>query len=141
MTKRRPEIGFWDTPDKFEAAVASLDASIQKLAQAVDAAPDAGGINATWRGEFRKFVRRWELERDQYAPWSARLLLSIPNMRLQMYKDTYLWWAADFEKKAKRKIGSKPAAEPETLSASLVPGGALMVGALLVLFVVMKGSK
>jgi len=142
MAKRRTEVGFADSPDKFEAALASVDASIRKLAEAVNAAPDGGGINTQWRAEFASFVRRWELERDQYAPWTARLLLAVPNHRLQLFKDAYLWWARDFQAKSGKQPAKKAAVEPETLSASMLPeGSGVWLGAALLIAVVLIAAR
>lgn len=135
---KRLEIGFADSPDKFADAVKSLDAAIQKLAQAVDGAPDGGGINTAWRAEFSAFVRRWEVERDQYASWTSRMLLAIPNYNLQQYKDAYQWWARDFQRKSGRKPAAKDAPKPETLTSSMLPeGSGMWLGAALLIAVVL----
>lgn len=133
------EIGFFDTPDKFAAALQSLDAAIGKLSEAIKTSPNVGGINTAWRTEYAKFVRRWELERDQYGPWMARLMLMEPNRRLQLFKDHYQWWADDFEKKSKSTIPSKESTGFETAAEAVIPDQVWwIVGGAVVLFVLVK---
>jgi hypothetical protein len=135
-------IGFFDTPDKFWAACTSLDASVQKLRAAVDAAPDARGINTAWREQFGAFVRRWELERDQYEPYAARLFLTVPNQRLQQFKEAYLWWAGDFERKARRAVPGKDPPPKQGQDGSIVPDQLWwIVGAGVVVYALAKGWR
>lgn len=119
------EIGFFDTPSKFADAIASLDAAVKTLDAAIRASTNAK-VNAKWRAQWNAYVRRWELERDSYADWGSRLFLTVANARLEEFREHYLWWASDFE----RRVGTssstsvvprKAAAPVKDFTASAIP--------------------
>jgi hypothetical protein len=135
------EAGFMDTPSKFADKLASLDRSIKVLASSIEAAP-AARPNAAWRAEWRKFVRRWELERDSYASWMSRQFLVVANARLSKFEANYLWWAADFEKLTRKPVPAKTATPTESVSASLMPDvGWWIIAAGVVVYAFAKGRK
>lgn len=120
MSKRRTEVGFVDTPSKFADAIASLDASVKAL-DGVIRTSTAPSINTAWRQQWNAYVRRWELERDSYADWGSRLFLTVANARLEQFREHYLWWASDFEKRARSSAPRKVAATVKDFSASAIP--------------------
>ena len=146
MSKRRAttEIGFIDTPSKFADAIASLDASVNALDAAVKASK-AASVNAAWRAQWNSYVRRWQLERDQYADWGSRLFLTVANARLEQFREHYLWWASDFEKRAGSTSSTsirKAAAPVKDFSASAIPSELWWIlGAGVVAFFVVEGVK
>jgi hypothetical protein len=114
MSTLQGEVGL-DLPEiisvgKFSSRVKAIDNGIATLARAVDS---SDRVNDSWKLEFHKFVRRWQIERDQYAAWDARLFLLRAAIRLNQFEKVYLWWAADFEKKSKTKLERTAPAEVE----------------------------
>lgn len=118
--RRRTEVGFVDTPSKFADAIASLDSSVRAL-DAVIAASKSPSVNAAWRQQWNAYVRRWELERDSYADWGSRLFLTVANARLEQFREHYLWWASDFEKRSSSSAPRKTPAPVKDFSASAIP--------------------
>lgn len=124
MKKQRTEIGFIDTPSKFADAIASLDSAVKQLDAAIRASKVAS-VNAKWRAQWNAYVRRWELERDSYADWGSRLFLTVANARLETFREHYLWWASDFERRAGSSSSSpvprKANAPVKDFTASAIP--------------------
>lgn len=115
-----PELGFVITPEEIANRIAAVDRGVQALDASIrgSAAPR---INAAWRAEWSAFLRRWAVERDSYASWSARLFATRVIPRLEQYQASYNWWARDFQKRA-GVAPNVPSAAPVTdLAASLVP--------------------
>jgi hypothetical protein len=114
-------VGFIVTPEEIANRIAALDASIQGLAQDVAATPSSGKLGTSWRAEFDAFLRRWAIERDSYATWSARLFATRVLPRLADFEQSYRYWARDFQKKS-GTAPTVPLARPsEGAAASLVP--------------------
>lgn len=116
----RAEVGFVITPGEIADKITALDKGVQTLASSVNASK-APQLDAAWRAEFQAFLRRWAVERDSYAAWSARLFATRVMPRLEQYEASYMWWAKDFEKRSKTQIKAPEMAKQETMSASVIP--------------------
>lgn len=134
----RAEVGFVITPGEIGDKVTALDRGIQTLASKVNTNKDPK-LDAAWRAEFQAFLRRWAVERDSYAAWSARLFATRVMPRLEQYEASYMWWAKDFEKRTKTVIQAPEMAKQETMAASVIPTELYWVlGGVLVLSILSK---
>lgn len=135
-------VGFIVTPEEIANRIAALDASIQGLAADVEATPVGGKLGTDWRAEFNAFLRRWAVERDSYATWSARLFATRVMPRLADFEQSYRYWARDFEKKS-GTAPSVPLARPsEGAAASLVPSQVWwIVGAVVAYYVITSNPR
>lgn len=113
-------VGFVITPDAIKSKVEALDAAIAVLDGDVLATPTSK-IGASWRTEWNAFRRRWAVERDSYASWSARLFATYAMPRIQAFEENYRWWARDFEKKTGTRAPVSSPAPSESATEALVP--------------------
>jgi hypothetical protein len=135
---RGAEVGFVITPEEIANKVQALDKGIQKLAAKVYASKEPK-VNAPWRAEFQAFLRRWAVERDSYATWSARLFATRAMPRIEEYEKSYQWWAKDFEKRTATVVEAPEARPQETMAASVIPTELYWVlGGVLVLSILSK---
>lgn len=107
-----PTLSYSAFTDKIDA----IDKKVTELNGMVDQTP-AGLVNETWRVEWRKYRRRWEIWRDSRATWISRVLALEGAQRLARFEAGYIYWAADFEKRSKQLV---PPTEPVRK-----PGGSL----------------
>jgi hypothetical protein len=124
MKSRRKQggrvVGFVITPDAIKGKVEALDNAIAVLDGDIRSAP-ASKLSASWRAEWDAFRRRWAVERDSYANWSARLFATYVMPRLDAFESNYRYWAREYQRKTGRSAAVAEPAEVETMSASLVP--------------------
>jgi hypothetical protein len=132
------EIGFVVTPGEIADRIAAVDRSVQALDRDVHKAT-APRLNAAWRAEWSAFLRRWAVERDSYASWSARLFATRVIPRVEQYQASYNWWARDFQARTNTPPTVPPAAEVTDMADSLVPVEAWWIaGAAALAYVVIK---
>lgn len=128
MTRRRKEIGFVITPDAIKSRINALDNAISLLDGDI-LASRAPRLDVTWRAEWSAFVRRWAIERDSYASWSARLFATYAMPRIEAFESNYRWWARSYQDRAGVRAPIAPRAEQETMSAAIVPDWVWWLGA------------
>lgn len=117
---KRGTVGFVITPGEIAGKIAALDKNVQALNAQIKRTAHKR-IDAGWRIEWDSFLRRWAVERDSYAEWSARLFATRVMPRLEAYEQSYAWWAKDFARRTGASV-DVPAARPsESMSASVVP--------------------
>lgn len=126
--KRSVQIGFVVTPDAIKDRVNALDNAIATLDGSIRAST-AKRLDAAWRGEWDAFRRRWAVERDSYASWSARLFATYAMPRIEAFESNYRWWARSYQERTGASAPIAPRAAQETMSAALVPEWVWWLGA------------
>jgi hypothetical protein len=114
------EIGFVVTPGEIADRIAAVDKSIQALAADIVRTVNPK-LNPQWRAEWSAFMRRWAVERDSYASWSARLFATRVIPRVEQYQASYNWWARDFQRRTSVAPTVPAPAEVTDFSASMIP--------------------
>lgn len=130
MKKKRGgvKVGFVVTPDAIKSKVNALDTAIATLDGDI-LASTAKRLDASWRSEWSAFLRRWAIERDSYASWSARLFATYALPRIEAFEGNYRWWARSYEERSGKRAPVAPRAEQETIAQALVPEWVWWIGA------------
>lgn len=133
MKRRRTNVGFVITPGEIASRIEALDNAIAVLDGDIRAS-SARALNKAWRTEWDAFVRRWALERDAYAAWSARLFATRVMPRLEQFQSAYKWWARDYQKRTNTRPDTAAPAQSENMTDALVPDQAWWIAAALGLY-------
>lgn len=133
-------VGLMTTPGEIANRIAALDNAIALLDGDIRAST-APRLNQAWRTEWDAFRRRWQIERDSYASFDARMFAWRVMPRIEDFENAYRRWAREYQERTKL-APRVPGPAPVTPFGAAVPAELwwILAGAV-ALYIVMNSKR